>query len=58
LAKETAKWKGIKVMVEMRVQNRVATLTVIPSAAPLLIKELGVCKLPLTTVFIEYFALN
>ena len=42
LAKETAKWKGIKVMVEMRVQNRAATLTVLPSAAPLLIKELGV----------------
>jgi len=41
LAKETAKWKGIKVMVEMKVQNRAATLSVIPSAAPLLIKELG-----------------
>ena len=29
-------------MVEMRVQNRAATLTILPSAAPLLIKELGV----------------
>jgi len=34
LAKETAKWKGIKVMVEMKVQNRAATLAVVPSAAP------------------------
>jgi len=41
IQKETAKWKNIKVMVEMRVQNRAATITVLPSASALLIKELG-----------------
>jgi len=41
IQKETAKWKNIKVMIEMRVQNRAATIAVLPSASALLIKELG-----------------
>jgi len=41
IAKETDKWKGIKVMIEMRVQNRAATISVLPSASAILIKELN-----------------
>jgi len=41
IAKETEKWKGIKVMIEMRVQNRNAVISVLPSASALLLKELN-----------------
>jgi large subunit ribosomal protein L12e len=41
IAKETDKWKGIKVMIEMRVQNRNAVISILPSAAALLMKELN-----------------
>ena len=41
IQKETAKWKNIKVMLEMRVQNRQATISILPSSTALLIKELG-----------------
>jgi large subunit ribosomal protein L12e len=41
IQKETAKWKNIKVMLEMKVQNRQATISIIPSSSALLIKELN-----------------
>ena len=41
IAKETAKeWKGLRVTVKLSVQNRVAKVSVIPSAAALVIKAL------------------
>ena len=41
IAKETAKeWKGLRVTVKLSVQNRQAKVTVIPSAAALVIKAL------------------
>ena len=41
IAKETAKeWKGLRVTVKLTVQNRVAKVSVIPSAAALVIKAL------------------
>jgi len=41
IQKETAKWKGIKIMIELRCQNRAATIVIVPSASALLIAELG-----------------
>ena len=41
IAKETAKeWKGLRVTVKLTVQNRVAKVSVIPSAGALVIKAL------------------
>ena len=40
IQKATKDWKGIKVYIEIMVQNRVATVTVVPTAAPLIIKAL------------------
>ena len=41
IAKETSKeWKGLRVTVKLTVQNRVATVSVIPSAAALIVKAL------------------
>ena len=41
IAKETAKdWKGLRVTVKLTVQNRVAKVSVIPSASALVIKAL------------------
>eukprot|EP00898_Chlorokybus_atmophyticus_P004578 jgi/Chlat1/5120/Chrsp33S05119 len=41
IAKETAKdWKGLRVTVKLTVQNRVAKVSVVPSAAALIIKAL------------------
>lgn len=40
IAKATADWKGLKITVQLRIQNRVATISVIPSAASLIIKAL------------------
>merc|ERR1711994_1124575 len=33
IAKNTAEWKGLKVTVQLKVQNRQATVSVVPSAA-------------------------
>eukprot|EP00923_Selenidium_pygospionis_P019382 GHVN01033910.1.p1 GENE.GHVN01033910.1~~GHVN01033910.1.p1 ORF type:complete len:168 (+),score=30.43 GHVN01033910.1:55-558(+) len=40
IAKATAKWKGLKVQVKLTVENRVATVEVVPTATSLLIAEL------------------
>eukprot|EP00921_Rhytidocystis_pertsovi_P011210 GHVQ01018090.1.p1 GENE.GHVQ01018090.1~~GHVQ01018090.1.p1 ORF type:complete len:125 (+),score=10.16 GHVQ01018090.1:568-942(+) len=40
IAKATQDWKGLKVTVKLRVQNRNATVEVSPSATSLIIKEL------------------
>lgn len=40
IAKATAEWKGLKVTVQLKIQNRVATISVVPSAASLIIKAL------------------
>merc|ERR1711948_43224 len=40
IAKSTADWKGLKVTVQLRIQNRQATCSVVPSAAALVIKAL------------------
>lgn len=37
----TEDWKGIKVMVQLTIQNRVAQIEVMPSASALLIRALG-----------------
>ena len=41
IQKATAKWKGIKIQIEIKVVNRQCTYTVLPSAAPLLIEALN-----------------
>jgi large subunit ribosomal protein L12e len=40
IQKATKEWKGIKVMVKLSVVNRVATPTVVPTAAAMVLKEL------------------
>ncbi|MCP9258279.1 60S ribosomal protein L12 [Dirofilaria immitis] len=40
IAKATQDWKGLKVTCKLTIQNRVAKIDVVPSAASLLIKEL------------------
>jgi len=40
IAKATQDWKGLKVTVQLRIQNRQATCSVVPSAAALVIKAL------------------
>ena len=40
IQKATAKWKGVKIEIEIMVQNRQCTVSVRPSAAPLLIEAL------------------
>ena len=40
IAKATSEWKGLKVTVQLRVQNRQAQVSVVPSAAALIIKAL------------------
>merc|ERR1712014_122615 len=40
IAKATQDWKGLKVTVQLRIQNRQATCSVVPSAAALIIKAL------------------
>jgi large subunit ribosomal protein L12e len=39
--KEGGKWKGIRVMVEVKCQNKVAEITVKPTSSALIIKALG-----------------
>ena len=41
IQKATKEWKGIKLMIELRVQNRDAQVTVIPTAAGHVIKAMG-----------------
>jgi len=40
IAKATGEWKGLKVTVQLKIQNRQATVSVVPSAAALIIKAL------------------
>merc|ERR1712126_550466 len=40
IAKATQDWKGLKVTCQLRIQNRQATVSVVPSAAALIIKAL------------------
>ncbi|KAH0473672.1 MAG: uncharacterized protein KVP18_001687 [Porospora cf. gigantea A] len=40
IAKQTAAWKGIKIQVELKVQNRQATVGVIPTSTALVLKAL------------------
>merc|ERR1712203_1053291 len=40
IQKATLAWKGIKIYVEIMVQNRVCFVTVLPTAAPLILKAL------------------
>ena len=41
IAKASKDWKGIRVMCKLRVQNRQAECTVVPTAAALIIKALN-----------------
>jgi len=41
IAKATAEWKGLKVTVKLTIQNRNATVEVVPSAASMIIKALN-----------------
>ena len=40
IQKSTKDWKGLKIYIQITVQNRQATIDIIPTAAPLLIKAL------------------
>lgn len=40
IQKATTKWKGVKIQIQIAVQNRQCTVTVLPAAAPLLIEAL------------------
>ena len=40
IAKSTSEWKGLKVTVKLTIQNRQAAISVVPSAASLIIKAL------------------
>ena len=40
IQKATTKWKGVKIEIQIAVQNRQCTVTVLPTAAPLLIEAL------------------
>ena len=40
IQKATAKWKGVKIQIEIMVLNRQCTVKVLPTAAPLLIEAL------------------
>ncbi|XP_065579262.1 large ribosomal subunit protein uL11-like [Artemia franciscana] len=40
IAKATADWKGLKITVQLTIQNRQATVSVVPSASSLVIKAL------------------
>ena len=41
IIKEGSKWKGIRVMVQLKCQNRAAEIIIKPTSSALLIKELG-----------------
>ena len=40
IQKATTKWKGVKVQIQIAVQNRQCTVTVLPASAPLIIEAL------------------
>lgn len=40
IAKATSEWKGLKITVQLTIQNRQATISVVPSAASLIIRAL------------------
>ncbi|CAG9837392.1 unnamed protein product [Diabrotica balteata] len=40
IAKGTADWKGLKITVQLKIQNRQATISVVPSASSLIIRAL------------------
>merc|ERR1711881_333420 len=40
IAKATGDWKGLRITVQLRIQNRQATVSVVPSASSLIIKAL------------------
>ena len=40
IQKATTKWKGVKIEIQIAVQNRQCTVSVLPTAAPLLIEAL------------------
>jgi len=40
IQKATSKWRGVKIQIQIAVQNRQCTVTVLPAAAPLLIEAL------------------
>jgi len=40
IAKATQDWKGLKITVQLTIQNRQATVSVVPSASSLVIKAL------------------
>jgi large subunit ribosomal protein L12e len=40
IAKATSDWKGLKITVQLTIQNRQATISVVPSGASLIIKAL------------------
>merc|ERR1711955_113997 len=40
IAKNTGDWKGLRITVQLRIQNRQATVSVVPSASSLIIKAL------------------
>ena len=40
IQKATSKWKGVKIEIEIMVQNRQCTVSVLPTAAPLIIEAL------------------
>nr|CAJ17264.1 ribosomal protein L12e [Biphyllus lunatus] len=40
IAKGTSDWKGLKITVQLKIQNRQAAISVVPSAASLIIKAL------------------
>ena len=40
IQKATAKWKGVKIQIEIKVVNRQCAVSVLPSSAPLLIEAL------------------
>jgi large subunit ribosomal protein L12e len=42
IIKESSKMKGIRQMIQLKVQNRAAEITVVPTTSTLLIKELNV----------------
>ena len=41
IIKESSKMKGIRQMIQLKVQNRAAEITMVPTTSTLLIKELG-----------------
>merc|ERR1719218_104171 len=40
IQKATTKWKGVKIQIQIAVQNRQCTVTVLPASAPLIIEAL------------------